>query len=246
MTDPDIIRDEDLHAYIDGQLPPDRMDAVEDYLAQHPEAAARMADYARMNDDLHNAFPLEDTPPRLTATLHPPRRWQMPHLANIAAGLILLAGGVGIGWAMKPAPAMQPVAGNAITAHATFVTEVLHPVEVTSEQQDHLVGWLSKRLGADIKAPDLAAKGFTLLGGRLLPSDTGPAAQFMYENAAGRRVTLYATDSGENPETSFKFTTGDGFEAFYWQDNDIAYALVGDLSKEDLRTLAIAVYSQLI
>lgn len=247
MTDPNEIREEDLHAYLDGQLDPARTKAVETYLDANPQEAERLNDYARVSDDLHDAFPMEDTvPEHLTASLHQPRAWNPPSLINIAASLILLFGGIGIGWSMKPAPTEFAVANNAITAHATYAVEVLHPVEVASNQQDHLVGWLSNRLGADITAPDLANKGFTLLGGRLLPSDTGPAAQFMYENAGGLRVTLYVTDSGKTPETSFKFTSGEGYEAYYWQDDSIAYALVGGISKEELRTLAVAVYSQLI
>ena len=43
MTDP--ITETDLHAFIDGQLDVARRIEVEDYLAKHPDAAARvMAD----------------------------------------------------------------------------------------------------------------------------------------------------------------------------------------------------------
>ncbi len=251
MTEPEKITDEDLHAYLDGALDPARGAMVETYLADHPDEADRLAGYAEITAELQAGFPLEKSvPARLLDVLEPTaRRPFFSGIANIAAGVALLLGGIGIGWSLNtPVPATSPrlVANEAIAAHAIFSVEVLHPVEVASEQQDHLVKWLSNRLGADIKAPDLASKGFTLLGGRLLSSDTGPAAQFMFENAAGRRVTLYATDSKANTGTAFKFTSLDGFEAFYWMDSDITYALVGDISKEELRTLALAVYSQLI
>ena len=45
--------------------------------------------------------------------------------------------------------------------------------------------WLSKRLGRPLVVPDLAAVGFRLMGGRLLPAEDGPAAQFMYETGKG-------------------------------------------------------------
>ena len=45
--------------------------------------------------------------------------------------------------------------------------------------------WLSRRLGRQLTAPDLAAQGFDLIGGRLLPASTGPAAQLMIRIRAG-------------------------------------------------------------
>ncbi len=51
--------------------------------------------------------------------------------------------------------------------------------------------WLSKRLDRPLKVPALGAQGYELVGGRLLPGDTGARAQFIYQNGAGQRITLY-------------------------------------------------------
>jgi anti-sigma factor RsiW len=45
--------------------------------------------------------------------------------------------------------------------------------------------------------------------------------------------------------TAFQFAERDGFGAFYWVDRPLAYALAGKLSREDLLTIANAVYAQL-
>jgi anti-sigma factor RsiW len=37
------VTDGELHAYVDGELPPDRSEAVEAWLASHPEDAGRVA-----------------------------------------------------------------------------------------------------------------------------------------------------------------------------------------------------------
>lgn len=138
------------------------------------------------------------------------------------------------------------VFARALAAHAIFVPEVRHPVEVDAGQQQHLVAWLSKRLGVTIRAPMLESLGFQLLGGRLLPADGQPAAQFMYQDAGGRRLTLYARRGlGGNRETAFRFAEQDGIGAFYWVDGDLAYALIGDLSRPMLDQVAHAVYRQL-
>ena len=92
----------------------------------------------------------------------------------------------------------------------------------------------------------LESLGFQLLGGRLLPADGQPAAQFMYQDGGGQRLTLYARRRlGGNCETAFRFAEQDGIGAFYWVDGDLAYALIGDLSRPMLDQVAHAVYRQL-
>jgi anti-sigma factor RsiW len=110
---------------------------------------------------------------------------------------LLVVGGIG-GWAAPDATttlvlstptapaaaAARMITADAIAAHRrTF--SVRHPVEVGAGQEAHLVQWLSKCLGRPLVVPDLAAVGFRLMGGRLLPAEDGPAAQFMYENGKG-------------------------------------------------------------
>lgn len=97
----------------------------------------------------------------------------------------MLIGG-GLGWFAherfsQPGLAQESFVQQALGAHAVYVSEVRHPVEVEASEAQHLVAWLSKRLGATIQAPTLSTLGFQLLGGRLLPDDGKPAAQFMYQ-----------------------------------------------------------------
>ena len=66
--------------------------------------------------------------------------------------------------------------------------------------------WLSKRLGTPSSVPHLSETGYELVGGRLLPGNSGPAAQFMYQDARGQRLTLYVrTDGGGSRETAFRY-----------------------------------------
>jgi anti-sigma factor RsiW len=147
-----------------------------------------------------------------------------------------------------------------------FSPEVRHPVEVAAAQQDHLVQWLSKRLGKPLKVPLLAAQGYELVGGRLLPAEggthglSGVRAQFMFQNQAGLRVTLYlgaldlpatgkaSSSSNSNTasqETAFSYSTAGPVPSFYWVDRGFGYALSGPLSRQELMQLAQLVYQQL-
>src|SRR2546422_8631539 len=62
-------------------------------------------------------------------------------------------------------------------------------------RSEHLVAWLSKRVGARVRAPKLDEAGMALVGGRLLPGESGPVALFMYQTAAGDRKSTRLNSS---------------------------------------------------
>jgi anti-sigma factor RsiW len=126
-----------------------------------------------------------------------------------------------------------------------FTPEVRHPVEVAAAEESHLVAWLSKRLGAPVRAPHLGDLGFALLGGRLLPEARRPSAQFMYQDAAGRRLTLYVSSDVTNRDSAFRYSRENGLHVFYWIDQQRGYALSGEVEKEAMLRIARAIYEQL-
>lgn len=249
--EPGPIGEAELHAYVDGRLDAGQRAAVEDYLAAHPEDLQCLRDYQAINQGLHALFDgvLEEPVPthllvrRAERRLHPLLR-----VAGVAGWLLL--GGV-LGWFGHDQLRQQrafttALVNQAVLAHAVYVPEVRHPVEVDATQEQHLIGWLSKRLGTTIRAPRLSALGYELLGGRLLPADQGPAAQFMYQDANGRRLTLFVRKGvGANRDTAFQFAQQDRMGAFYWIDRDLGYALVGELDRASLANIAHTVYQEL-
>jgi anti-sigma factor RsiW len=133
-----------------------------------------------------------------------------------------------------------------VVAHVIYSPEVRHPVEVAADQEAHLVAWLSKRLGTPLKVPQLDTLGYALVGGRLLPGDQGPVAQFMYQDGQGQRLTLYVrTNRDQYKETAFRFAQEGNVRQFYWIDRGLGYALSGEIGKEDLLKVANAVYRHL-
>ncbi|MEP3246343.1 MAG: anti-sigma factor [Sneathiella sp.] len=258
MSEQERISQEMLHAYADGQLTQENILDVEAWLAAHPADAASVHAYKLQNAQLQQAFGAvasEDVPAEMTKIITKgkisPSKAAFPWMQMAAALLLLLVGGFA-GWGIQfsgmtgnTSSGSQVFAQSAIGAHRVFVSEVRHPVEVPASQQRHLVNWLSKRLGTTLTAPDIEAHGFTLVGGRLLSDGDFPAAQFMYQQEDGKRVTLYVRASDGNQDTAFQFARRDGISAFYWIDKTYAYAMVAPLEKEDLMTLATLVYHDL-
>ncbi|MEM5311554.1 anti-sigma factor [Paraburkholderia sp. JHI869] len=134
----------------------------------------------------------------------------------------------------------EAFARRADIAYAVYSPEQRHPVEVGAADEAHLVAWLSRRLGKPLSVPSLAEYGYTLVGGRLLPGNTGPAAQFMYENDAGERLTLYVASSAVDRDPVRLLRDGNR-RTFYWSTERTGYALSGPQTEPKLREIALDV-----
>lgn len=273
---PNLPPDDVLQALIDQRLGAADSAAAWQALAREPartaEVQAQQADRLALQA-LHAEVLEEPIPTVLQATLERAgRRQQHWHSAarwSAMAAAVLLT--FGAGWwsrglqapgqnlALDRAPGRQ-FSAQASVAHAVYAPEQKHPVEVDASQQQHLVQWLSKRLGRPLKLPDLQTKGYALVGGRLLPGDTGARAQFMYQDGQGHRLTLYLgalppsptqgtgtgqTQAGAAPLAGFSFSQEGPVPSFYWVEGDFGYALQADLPRQVLLDLALAVYKQL-
>ncbi len=130
-------------------------------------------------------------------------------------------------------------------AHAVYSPDIRRPVEISAENEEQLVNWLSKRLGTRVRPARLGFLGYQLIGGRLLPGNSGPVAQFMYHDASGQRLTLYlSTENTANQETAFRFVAQGPLNIFYWVDGQFGYALSAAIGKDELARLAKAVHEQ--
>lgn len=244
------ISDDDLHAYADGQLDPAQVTRVEAWLAAHPERRAQVEEWRVQSARLHRAYDHvldEPIPARLLPAANA-SHW--PDARRLAAVAWLLLG-TAVGYLMRGEtdvplpPGAASLPRQAAVAHAVYVPEVRHPVEVGADQEAHLVGWLSRRLGAQLSPPKLDAAGYGLVGGRLLPGDAGGVAQFMYENAARNRLTLYVRPNAPGAgDTTFRYARENGIDVFYWVDGGFGYALSGDTGRDDMLRLATLVYRQ--
>jgi anti-sigma factor RsiW len=248
------ITEAELQAYADGRLDPERRSEVEGWLAARPEEAERIADYRKLGEAMRATYdPTLDEPVPQRLLRNPPR-WGRYVVAASLFGVGILLGSI-LGWQLRDArPAAVAssdvgtvMARRAAIAHVTYSPEVRHPVEVGADQEEHLVAWLSKRLGASVRAPKLEDLGYSLVGGRLLPGDNGPVAHFMYQAQPGTRVTLYVrTEALDNRETAFRYAEEGKVRVFYWVDRKLGYALSSaDTSKDELFKIANSVYRQL-
>jgi anti-sigma factor RsiW len=224
-----------LSALVDGELSEQEQGAMLARLHENPDDASRVAHYRAQNEALQALFPL----PAATPTLFVQRRapwWRsaVAGLGGMAAGVLLAVALYGSGWLGAGQPSF---ALRADMAYAVYAPEQRHPVEVGASEQQHLLAWLSRRLGHPLTAPSLQDYGYSLVGGRLLPGEAGPAAQFMYQSDKGERLTLYVTVFAKR-ELNPQAMRVDGRRTFYWANHGMGYALSGRSDEQALREMA--------
>jgi anti-sigma factor RsiW len=296
------VREDELQAYVDGQLDSRRRAAVEAYLAAAPHEAARLAAYRSQNIGLHALFdPLDGPggpatrdsaalPPGLAALAHevdqqldarhaaaepsqrPASRPKVQptarRLSRLAASIALLVSASAAGWiALEQSgwdhdPLVSFTRQAAQTAPTSLQTtqklvpalSAATPVATGGNASERQVAaWLAAQTGstagsggAPTALPDLAALGFELVGERVITTAGGPpAAQLLYQDDTGQRVTLTMRAGGKAGQTSFTFARDGAASRFMWQDAHMAYSLVGQMEQDKLLRLAEAVSDSL-
>jgi anti-sigma factor RsiW len=256
-----LIDELELHLYVDGHLDEERRSAVEAYLQHYPEAAARVSDYRRQNELLRQLFLASSAPPQTKSQERIVRqldhRLGRPYFARwrpaIAAAAVVVAAGLGAvtmelydgrsGLAPEPVPSFAETAAR---VHSFYAGTASEPTEFGADAAGKLSNLIDKRLGAPLRLPDLSQKGFSLVGGRLLPAQDGTAAQLLYRDQGGRLVTVFVAIADKMRLTPAHPIERQDLSLYTWLDGRIGVAVVGGLSGDELRGIAEAAQRTLL
>jgi anti-sigma factor RsiW len=243
------IRDEDLHAFIDGELDAENRARVVAALAADPElgqrATAFRADMARLmslyggglNEPLPRAWVarIEEATTRKPL---PKTAWAM---LGLAASFVLVLSGTIAYREFTPAP-RDDVVADALAAR-TLEAKPDYVVPVSSDNQVQAESAvMAKSLDTRVKAPDLTRMGYRLVGIDVY-SSPAPSFDLRYVDARGRAVTLYIRRSPGS--TRFDILAMKGLKVCVWQDNIISTVVTGAMSAGEMERLASLAYSGL-
>jgi anti-sigma factor RsiW len=248
------IREEDLHAYVDGVLGDARRRQIEDYLARHPDVAAQVQGHAALRQRLRDALaPIteEPIPPELDlrrmVQAHRQRR-RVPW--RIAASIVLAlgVGGVG-GWNLRgtseaPAGGIAALAREAAASYQIYAADPTRPVEMPAADGAQLVSWISRRLERPIALPDLGTAGYRFIGGRLVATEHGPAGLFLYDDAQGERIAVMVRPMAVERNTPMSAHEQNGVAGYAWSDQGMGYSVVAPASAADIHPVADEVRRQ--
>ncbi len=251
------ISTDDLHAYVDDRLDPDRRRDIERFLDTQPELARRVAAYRAQRDGLRAAFGargLAPIPPELNLNRLLEARLRRRPVWWAAAAAVLLCLGVGgtAGWYLRTPPtpsrierAVSLLQQQALASHAVYAADRRHPIEVGATEIDHLSQWLSDRLRRRVVPPDLSALGYRLLGGRLLATEQGGAAAlFVYDDGQGGRLTVLLRPMAPQLQAARSDVEQGPLTSCTWIGQGMGYAVVAAAPDQTLDRVADEISQQ--
>ncbi|UCH75684.1 MAG: hypothetical protein JSU82_07595 [Rhodospirillales bacterium] len=213
--------DQDLNAYIDGELSPGEGARVARAIARNPAIAARVACLTRVKSALCDLG--EDLPEQVTVPVPlRPSRW-IARAASIglvaAIGILLLLTIGAFEWTD------DAWYQEALAEHAAWVED---PVPGAAPEVDANLFLASlERFGLPVQAPDLTSAGLRLTYLRYVPpSAAKPAALHLgYTGRRGCKVTLWASPAPDGLGTALDESRIDSLRGFRWRSGATAYAL---------------------
>jgi anti-sigma factor RsiW len=242
------LRDSDelqLTAYCDGELDPVAAAEFERRLAADESLKARYARLMSLRQAVR-ALPLADMPSDLQARIQARLKAETAQRPNDVGNVTVLRRR---NWSFQ-ALAASAILGAVISGSVmrtvdrfgqadTIASEVVaghirgllapQPFDIASSDRHTVKPWFTSRLPESPQVPDLAARGFVLLGGRVDVVGSRPVATIVYKHAA-HTVSLTTLRAGETvPEQAIA-----GYNVRSWSDGNFTYVAVSDLPGPDL------------
>jgi len=241
---PDHIAEAEIHAYLDGELELSRRLAVETYLAEHPDAAARFMGDMQIRSSLR-MMANELTPPpeamkqaaaRLSARLG--ERWGRGVSAMFGGrGLRALAAAALLALVLIPGRnvlASPPdFVGDAVDAYRTGLLRATMSSQVETPRFDAREVQRNTR----IRVPRLPAR-WVVTDAQIFPSDEGPALQLMVSTPSDETMSIFAVRAASEAPEEPTTVRHEGTSVAYWREGDMSYALTGNGEPDDVDSAA--------
>lgn len=243
-----FLSDADIHAYVDGRLDEADCRRVDAWLDRHPDRAREIRAWQRDAQHLRaslGSLPTATAASRLDpAAIRVRRRQRVRSRLALAAALVLAfgIGGVG-GWQARSfrAPVAEAPMADAMQAYRMFALQRQVPLDLVQNHAGELQAWLDQHFHDSTPLPNLTNSGFNPVGGRLLATDSGPAAWVLYENSRGNAISFYIRSPAPGAgELSHGQRRDGGLAAAYWSGNGYNYALVSRANAADMRVIQLA------
>lgn len=231
-----------LGAYRDGELSPSETLDLERRLATDPDERALSERLGTLSGALHEALSMPPAPAALHAKLSrqfgvavpAPRRFDMQRWQALAAALVvgLVGGGLlgagGTYLQMEPGPGATM---EAVLAGHLRGLAAPQPFDIASSNRHVVKPWFNGRTTIAPEAPDLADKGFPLVGGRIDVIDGKSVPTLVYQHD---KHVISVTIVPRTATAAGRDRLG-GSTIEHWNAGDLTYWAVSDVAGKDLR-----------
>lgn len=250
------IADEELTAYLDGEVDADRLTVVDAALRDDPETARRIKELSAVSvDDMRAALaPLLTAAPPFPdlaadvvmsdAEVIPLRRPTRPEqqetpdagapsrrrVLQFAASVACVAAGAG-GYAALQSPGVESWSDYAAAYHRLYSADTLATVITDEQLQLTQLATISAALGTEIELAALQKAGMRFVRGQLLSFDDRPIAHlaFVAEDGAPVALCIYPmVGKARAPTAEIRF----GVSVLAWSSHAFEAVLLGNAPAE--------------
>lgn len=248
--DEPTVSEEEIHAFVDDQLPLVRRAEVEAMLARDPELAARVMADLSGRDALRAALGAAPAAsPRVRAAAARLERSFLRRKLGVvlqrAAAVALLVGAGWVGHSLFGG-VRESVAAHVPPAFVDDAVQAFRTSEVRAElgETPTVKAFDPTRLEqlTGITLPELP-RHWRLADVQVFPTSSGQSVEVMAAPAGGGRLFLYATRTDRFDVIRPQETRTDAGFTVYWQVGEAAYALAGDLPPKDMEREAMRLAS---
>jgi anti-sigma factor RsiW len=247
MRDWASIGDEELHAFIDGELDNRRRAEIEQFASQNPELCERIAAFRSdkaLMEQIYGGLIDRPLPKDWLARIEESTRKRrfptfLPASAAIAATVVALLFGT-IAYRQALPPGKDDIIAEALAArNNATVPRLIEPVDSNSisARDKELAAVLKLR----VKAPDLANMGYRLTALQVYGGvPGGRAVELVYRDQKNDVFTLYLRHSTTAPRfDQFRMA---GVRVCIWQDDVQGMVVAGKMSAAEMQRFAVAAY----
>ncbi|MEI9932555.1 MAG: hypothetical protein WDM89_18960 [Rhizomicrobium sp.] len=244
------VSDEQLHAFIDGELHPDETERIAKAIAEDTALSRQAAAYQADKAMIQNLFgPLVERPVpqawiariKQDARPHPVRR--LAPWAAIAAALLI---------AVLSAPYFRntPVGGEdsiireAIAARGHSLTPQETLEAQSAAQLQTINAAMAQSLKMKLKAPDLERMGYRLASAQVYGDvPGGKSVELVYRGAGRDDLTIYV----RRPNSAVRFDQfkRNELRICIWQDDVLGTVITGHISAAQMQRIASLAYTGL-
>ena len=235
-----------LSAFLDDELDPVRSREIEQHTATCSECAAAIENLRRVSTALRRDLPYHRAPDllrariarevrgkvRVTGRVAAPRAWW--RALPVAAGFVLVAGGVWFAALLPAGAARDTLTREAVSDHVRSLM-ANHLTDVMSTDRHTVKPWFAGKLDFSPPVADYAAAEFPLVGGRLDVLAGRPVAALVYHH---RQHVINVFVWPDPREEAARVTARDGWHVVVRKHGGVAWCLVSDLNPGELAGFA--------
>jgi anti-sigma factor RsiW len=256
MTNSPRISEDELHAFIDGELDENRSEEINGIVAKDPVLARRIGAFRAGKKQLKEVFGglrAEPLPAEWVQKIGDWSSQQRPAfpksyfprhvITAIAASFLVIFGG----WLVYErigVPREDAIVAEALAARQNQSQAQETTAAVPTASQEERNNIVSTALAMDLKAPDLTQQGYQLAAIRTYSGvPGGKAVELDYHNAENRLFTLYIRRPSSPPRVDL--LERGSVRICIWQDDVVGTVMAGEMSAGEMARIASLAYSGL-